>query len=83
MIMTGHIAEAEGALTLLLQIMHQMAPSINDDTPDPECTLHYVPNILRYAKVKENSFNIHLVLVDYNVVTLVSVKNTIETFVEN
>ncbi len=61
--MTGHLLGASGALeavicTLVLQ--HQfIPPTINYETPDPECDLDYVPNQGRSASVKHilsNSF---------------------------
>ena len=61
--MTGHLMGAAGALeaivcvkTLQDSILH---PTINYETPDPECDLDYVPNNTRTAKVKHvmsNSF---------------------------
>ena len=61
--MTGHLMGAAGALeaivcvkTLQDNILH---PTINYETPDPECDLDYVPNNARTAKVKHvmsNSF---------------------------
>jgi 3-oxoacyl-[acyl-carrier-protein] synthase II len=61
--MTGHLLGAAGGLEAgitVLTIKHQMiAPTINYDTPDPECDLDYVPNTKRQAKVDyalSNSF---------------------------
>jgi 3-oxoacyl-(acyl-carrier-protein) synthase len=61
--MTGHLMGAAGALeaivcvkTLQDNVLH---PTINYETPDPECDLDYVPNTARTAKVKHamsNSF---------------------------
>lgn len=49
--MTGHLTTACGALDLLvcaLAIRNQVVPpTINNDTPDPECDLDYVPNTAR------------------------------------
>ena len=46
--MTGHLLGAAGgieAVASVKTVMHQMiAPTINYDTPDPECNLNYVPN---------------------------------------
>ena len=53
--MTGHLLGAAGgieAVASVKTIMHQMiAPTINYDTPDPECNLDYVPNTAQDCKV--------------------------------
>ena len=53
--MTGHLLGAAGgieAVASVKTIMHQIiAPTINYDTPDPECNLDYVPNIAQDSKV--------------------------------
>jgi 3-oxoacyl-[acyl-carrier-protein] synthase II len=52
----GAIEAAVTALTLRDQIIH---PTINQETPDPECDLDYVPNTARRAGVRcalSNSF---------------------------
>ena len=61
--MTGHTLGAAGAIEsvyAVLAIEHQMVPpTINQDVPDPECDLDYVPNKARPAKVRialNNSF---------------------------
>jgi 3-oxoacyl-[acyl-carrier-protein] synthase II len=61
--MTGHLLGAAGgveAVVSALAIRHQMIPpTINYDTPDPECDLDYVPNEKRAAKIDyvlSNSF---------------------------
>jgi len=61
--MTGHLLGAAGgveAVISTLAIRHQMIPpTINYDTPDPECDLDYVPNEKRAAKIDyvlSNSF---------------------------
>jgi len=47
--MTGHLLGAAGAIefiTLVLALDHQLIPpTINYETPDPECDLNYTPNI--------------------------------------
>jgi 3-oxoacyl-[acyl-carrier-protein] synthase II len=61
--MTGHLLGAAGGLEAgitVLAIRHQVIPpTINYDTPDPECDLDYVPNVKREAKIEfalSNSF---------------------------
>ena len=61
--MTGHLLGAAGGLEggiTALAIKHQLIPpTINYDTPDPECDLDYVPNEKRAAKIDyalSNSF---------------------------
>lgn len=61
--MTGHCMGASGALeaaacvqTLLTGVIH---PTINLESPDPQCDLDYVPNVARAATVRtvlKNSF---------------------------
>jgi 3-oxoacyl-[acyl-carrier-protein] synthase II len=64
--MMGHALAGSGAIeivacamTLFDQIIH---PTINYETPDPECDLDYVPNVARDAKglryVLSNSFGL-------------------------
>lgn len=76
--MIGHTIGASGAIAAVvcaLVIQRQMIPpTINLDTPDPECDLDYVPKIARKAEVKialSNSFgfgsnNAVLILRNYN-----------------
>jgi 3-oxoacyl-[acyl-carrier-protein] synthase II len=61
--MTGHLLGAAGGLEggiTALAIRHQVIPpTINYETPDPECDLDYVPNQKRAAKIDyalSNSF---------------------------
>ena len=61
--MTGHMLGAAGgaeAIFSLLAIRDQVAPpTINYETPDPECDLDYVPNTARETKIEvalSNSF---------------------------
>jgi beta-ketoacyl-acyl-carrier-protein synthase II len=64
--MIGHALGGSGAIeiiasvmTLVEQVMH---PTINYETPDPECDLDYVPNVARDVKglkyVLSNSFGL-------------------------
>ena len=61
--MTGHLLGASGGLEaaiIALAIRHQtMPPTINQDTPDPECDLDYIPWKARTAPITyalSNSF---------------------------
>ena len=61
--MTGHLLGAAGGLEAgitALVVKHQIVPpTINYETPDPECDLDYVPNTKRAVKVDyalSNSF---------------------------
>jgi 3-oxoacyl-[acyl-carrier-protein] synthase II len=61
--MTGHLLGASGALeaVLSIKIIQEgiLPPTINYDTPDPQCDLDYVPNTAREKHVKHlmsNSF---------------------------
>ncbi len=61
--MTGHLLGAAGGVEAIfssLTIKHGIIPpTINYDSPDPECDLDYVPNIARKEKVRtamSNSF---------------------------
>jgi 3-oxoacyl-[acyl-carrier-protein] synthase II len=61
--MTGHLIGAAGAAELItcVEVLRQnlMPPTINYETPDPECDLDYIPNSAREGRVRHaltNSF---------------------------
>jgi len=61
--MIGHLWGAAGAVEAIFSILTItqgiIPPTINYETPDPDCDLDYVPNVARKAKVKialSNSF---------------------------
>ena len=61
--MTGHLLGAAGGLEIgiaALAVQEQtIPPTINLETPDPDCDLDYVPNECRQAKIEyclSNSF---------------------------
>jgi len=76
--MTGHLLGAAGGVEAIFTILTIrdgiIPPTINYETPDPDCDLDYVPNIARKADVKiaiSNSFgfggtNATLVFKKYN-----------------
>jgi 3-oxoacyl-[acyl-carrier-protein] synthase II len=53
--MTGHLLGGAGALESLVCLLAirdgVLPPTINLDTPDPECDLDYVPHTARYASI--------------------------------
>jgi 3-oxoacyl-[acyl-carrier-protein] synthase II len=76
--MTGHLLGASGALEAIVcvKVLKEgiLPPTINYETPDPECDLDYVPNAPRKAIVRHvmsNSFgfgghNATIILSHYN-----------------
>jgi 3-oxoacyl-[acyl-carrier-protein] synthase II len=61
--MTGHLLGAAGGVEAIFSVLAisrgVIPPTINYETPDPECDLYYVPNTPREAKVRvvmSNSF---------------------------
>jgi 3-oxoacyl-[acyl-carrier-protein] synthase II len=61
--MIGHIITAAGAIEAVASVLTIrtgiIPPTINYETPDPECDLDYVPNVARQAEVNvclSNSF---------------------------
>ncbi len=54
--MTGHLLGAAGGIEAVISVKAiengVLPPTINLDTPDPECDLDYVPNVKRSADVK-------------------------------
>lgn len=76
--MTGHMMGATGALEAIFCVQaireHIIPPTINYQTPDPDCDLDYVPNVARQLPVKiaiSNAFgfgghNAVLVIREYN-----------------
>jgi 3-oxoacyl-(acyl-carrier-protein) synthase len=53
--MIGHVISAAGAIETITSILIMnkgiIHPTINYETPDPECDLDYVPNVARRAQV--------------------------------
>ncbi|MBE3552985.1 MAG: beta-ketoacyl-ACP synthase II [Kyrpidia tusciae] len=61
--MVGHMLGAAGAVEAIASLLTlqegKIPPTINYETPDPDCDLDYVPNVYREAKVNvvlSNSF---------------------------
>ncbi len=61
--MMGHLIAAAGATELIVCIMatrdNVLPPTINYETPDPDCDLDYLPNTARQANCRRalsNSF---------------------------
>jgi 3-oxoacyl-[acyl-carrier-protein] synthase II len=54
--MTGHLLGAAGGVEAVISVKTiqtgEIAPTINLETPDPECDLDYVPNVKRSANVR-------------------------------
>jgi 3-oxoacyl-[acyl-carrier-protein] synthase II len=53
--MTGHLLGAAGGIEAIISVKTiqtgEVPPTINQETPDPECDLDYVPNVKRSATV--------------------------------
>lgn len=76
--MIGHMWGASGTVQAIFTLFSMrdsiLPPTINYETPDPECDLDYVPNVARKATIHvamSNSFgfggiNASLVLKEFN-----------------
>ena len=72
--MTGHLLGASGGIEAIITAKAiqtgQLPPTINYNTPDPDCDLDYIPNVAREKKIRygmSNSFgfgghNVSLIL---------------------
>jgi len=53
--MTGHTLGAAGAIEAIFCVLAMrdgvLPPTINQEVPDPECDLDYVPNVARTQQV--------------------------------
>jgi len=61
--MLGHLIAAAGVVELIISVMAirrgVLPPTINYETPDPVCTLDYIPNVAREKRINHvlsNSF---------------------------
>jgi 3-oxoacyl-[acyl-carrier-protein] synthase II len=61
--MMGHLIAAAGGAELIISVMAMrrgiLPPTINYETPDPDCDLDYIPNVAREKRVRHilsNSF---------------------------
>ena len=76
--MMGHLIAAAGVVELVISVMSirrgVLPPTINYETPDPECDLDYIPNTAREKRVDHvlsNSFgfggqNVSLIVSRWN-----------------
>ena len=53
--MTGHLLGAAGSIEAVISVKAIetgiVPPTINYETPDPDCDLDYTPNVMRKAKI--------------------------------
>jgi 3-oxoacyl-[acyl-carrier-protein] synthase II len=59
--MTGHTLGAAGAIEAIFCVLAMrdgvLPPTINQETPDPDCDLDYVPNVMRKQQVEVSLSN--------------------------